>query len=159
MAAHASYVTHDKKARDQMDWTPEFSRRARGFATYAVIRELGTKGIADLINRTSRHAHSIVTRIGELDHTEIVAVPVINQGLVRFLDPNSTDEKDHDNYTEHVISAINKSGEAFFQPTTYKGKRCMRVSVSGWATNEEDVRRTVEAVKEVIINANPSHLK
>ncbi len=150
MSQHASYVVGDKSARDPMYWNPEFSRRARGFATYAVIKELGVKGIEDLIDRTCAHARSIVEQAGRLPHTEIVALPVINQGLLRFLDPSSTSEADHAAYTDKVIKAIDESGEAFFQPVTFKGKRCMRVSVSSWRTNEEDVRRTVEAIRQAV---------
>jgi glutamate/tyrosine decarboxylase-like PLP-dependent enzyme len=147
MGQQASYLTHDSHARDEMDWNPEFSRRARGFATYAVIRELGSSGIADLIDRTCEYASSIVAQVGEMDHAEVVAKPVINQGLLRFMSPAPSSEKDHDDFTEKVIKAINETGEAFFQPTTFKGKRCMRVSVSGWRTNVRDVSRTVAAIK------------
>lgn len=150
MSQPASYLTHKSQSRDQMDWNPEFSRRGRGFATYAVIRELGINGIEALIDRTCQHAHTIVEEAGKLDHVEIVAMPIINQGLLRFHDPNSTSQADHDQYTEEIIHKINVTGEAFFQPTTYKGKRCMRVSVSGWRTNEEDVRRTVEAIRKAL---------
>ncbi|MGB3078781.1 MAG: hypothetical protein WBB31_06860, partial [Saprospiraceae bacterium] len=137
-------------ARDPMYWNPEFSRRARGFATYAVIKELGVKGIDDLIDRSCRHARDIVEQIGQLPHAEIVVMPVINQGLIRFLDPNGKSEKDHSVFTEKIILKINQSGEAFFQPATFKGKRVMRVSVSGWRTSDEDVRRTVTAVKAAL---------
>lgn len=148
---HASYVTQGGEVRDPMNWTPEFSRRARGFATYAVLRELGTKGIDDLISRTCRFAHEIVTGIGSMDHAEIIALPVINQGLLRFKDPVNGND---DEFTEKVIHEINLTGEAFFQPTTYKGKRCMRVSVSGWRTTEEDVQRTIQTVKTVLEKYN-----
>ncbi|HZV69145.1 MAG TPA: aminotransferase class V-fold PLP-dependent enzyme [Saprospiraceae bacterium] len=153
MSQQASYVFGDQTARDPMYWNPEFSRRARGFATYAVIKELGTRGIEELIDRTCRHAHSIVKQAGQLPNTEVISIPIINQGLIRFLDPNSTNEKDHAAFTEKIILAINETGEAFFQPVTFKGKRCMRVSVSGWRTNDEDVRRTVEAIRLVLVSS------
>lgn len=150
LALHASYLTLDKKARDEMDWTPEFSRRARGFATYAAIKELGTQGIEALIDRTCSHAQTIIGEAGQFPNTEIISKPVINQGLLRFLHPSSQTEADHDAFTEKIIKAINETGEAFFQPTTYKGKRCMRVSVSGWRTNDTDVRRTVTAIENAL---------
>ena len=68
-------------------WTPDHSRRARGFATYAAFRELGRAGLRDLIARCCRHARGIVTRIGALPSAQAVCVPQINQGLVQFLDP------------------------------------------------------------------------
>lgn len=154
LALHASYVTSAKQARDQMDWTPEFSRRARGFATYAAIKELGADGITALINRCCSHALTIVQEAGKLQGAEIISLPIINQGLLRFKHPHSSSESDHASHTERVIQEINKTGEAFFQPTTFKGIRCMRVSVSGWRTNDDDVRRTVNAIKKAIENCN-----
>ena len=157
LALHASYITLETKARDEMDWTPEFSRRARGFATYAAIKELGTQGIEALIDRTCTHAQTIIREAGQFPNTEIISEPVINQGLLRFLDPSSQTEEDHDAFTEKVTKAINETGEAFFQPTTYKGKRCMRVSVSGWRTNDTDVKRTLTAIENAL-NASKSKI-
>jgi glutamate/tyrosine decarboxylase-like PLP-dependent enzyme len=141
MSYRAPYLTHAADARDQMDWTPEWSRRARGFATYAAIRQLGRNGLADLIETCCRHAHALVTRIGSLPGAEILWEPVINQGLVGFGDDRRTDE---------VIAAIVATGEAFFGGTTWRGRRAMRVSVCNWQTSEQDVDRAVAAVARVL---------
>ena len=50
MSYHASYLVQQDVARDPLDWNPEFSRRARGFATYAALRELGRTGVRSLWN-------------------------------------------------------------------------------------------------------------
>lgn len=136
MSHRAPYLTHDDSMRDQMDWNPEWSRRARGFSTYAALRELGRNGVAALVDRCCDHARAIVDGIGALPGTEVLWRPSINQGLVRFLD-RPTDE---------VIAAIAATGEAFFSATTWRGMRAMRVSVCNWRTSEEDVRRTINAV-------------
>jgi len=148
MSHRASYLTHDDVARDQIDWNPEWSRRGRGVATYAAIRQLGKQGLAELIERSCQHAYSLVTLIGALPGAELVWEPQINQGLVRFLDtkPDATDA-DHNRRTDSVIAKILESGEAFFSGTTWQGKRCMRVSVCNWQTNDEDVERVVDAVQ------------
>ncbi len=147
----APYITLNADARDEMDWNPEWSRRARGFATYAAIRQLGRQGIADLIERCCHHAHAIVMGIGKLPGAEVVWEPTLNQGLVRFLDPRpGATDKDHDHTTEEVIAAILKSGEAFFGGTTWRGRRAMRVSVCSWQTSEDDVKRVVSAVAKVL---------
>jgi glutamate/tyrosine decarboxylase-like PLP-dependent enzyme len=148
MSHRASYLTHDDVARDQIDWNPEWSRRGRGVATYAAVRQLGKEGLAELIDRTCQHAHSLVTLIGALPGAEMLWEPQINQGLVRFLDtkPDATDA-DHNRRTDSVIAKILESGEAFFSGTTWQGKRCMRVSVCNWQTNGEDVERVVDAVQ------------
>ena len=151
----AEYLIESDKARDQFNWTPELSRRARGYATYAVIRELGAKGIEALVDRLCIHATAIVEGASVLPQVQVLAYPVINQGVLRFLHPtNPKDETLNDKFTEGVIAAINASGEAFFQPSTFRGKRCMRVSVSGWRTSDEDVKRTVASIDEAIKNVS-----
>ncbi len=151
MSHLASYLTHDLIARDQIDWTPEWSHRGRGIATYAAIRQLGKQGVAELIERTCQYTQNLVTHISAFPCTELIWEPIINQGLVRFLSKksNATDV-DHDEFTDKIISDIIKSGEAFFSGTTWQGKRCMRVSVCNWKTNKSDIERAINAVQLVL---------
>lgn len=133
MSYRAPYLVHDRDARDQMDWNPEWSRRGRGFATYAAIRQLGRLGIAEMVDRCCEHARTLVEGIGRLDGAEVLWQPRINQGLVRFLDPRpGAREEDHDRFTDIVIQRVLESGEAFFMGTSWRGGRGTRVSpVSG----------------------------
>ena len=151
MTHRAPYLTHNAAVRDQMDWNPEWSRRARGFSTYAALREMGRNGVAALIDRCCDHALDIVDGIGCLPGTEVLWRPSINQGLVRFVDPAGSD---HDRRTDDVIAAIAATGEAFFSATTWRGMRAMRVSVCNWRTSDDDVRRTVGAVATVLREKN-----
>lgn len=148
MTHRAAYITLHDDARDEMDWNPEWSRRSRGFSTYAALRQLGRDGVAELIERCCRHAHALVMGIGSLPGAEVLWEPTINQGLVRFLDPSS--EQDHDRRTDEVIAAIVAAGEAFFGGTTWRGKRAMRVSVCNWLTSAEDVTRSINSVAQVL---------
>ena len=157
-AAHLAAVSHRESylvqvegVRDQLDWNPDFSRRARGVATYAAIRQLGRSGVADLVERSCRHALALVDGLGALPGVEVAWRPQLNQGLVRFLDPRpGAAPADHDRRTDAVIAAIDAGGEAFFGGTTWRGRRCMRVSVCSWRTTEEDVRRAVAAARLVL---------
>jgi glutamate/tyrosine decarboxylase-like PLP-dependent enzyme len=147
LAHKASYLSHSTIARDQVDWTPEYSRRGRGFATYAAIASLGREGIGDIVARSCGHARAIVQGVAALPGVEVLHMPVINQGLVRFLDATpGAREEDHDRRTEEVTTRVAASGEALFACTTWRAKRCMRVSVSGWQTDESDVERAVRAI-------------
>lgn len=147
MSHHESYLIQQAGARDPVDWNPEFSRRARAFPTYAALRQLGRVGVARLVERCCRHAKTLVTRIGQLPGAEVVATPIINQGLVRFIAPHpGASALDSDRRTDEVISAIDRGGEAFFGGTTWRGRRAMRVSVSSWQTRDEDIDRAVLAV-------------
>jgi glutamate/tyrosine decarboxylase-like PLP-dependent enzyme len=87
MSYRAAYLQHATDARDQIDWNPEWSRRARGFPSYAALRQLGRAGVAALVERCSEHTRALVSGIGKLPGVEILGQPVINQGLLRFLDP------------------------------------------------------------------------
>ncbi len=149
MALSASYIDTDTVVRNPMDWTPEWSRRGRGYALYAALLELGKSGVEALVDRCCLHARTIVEGIGRLPNTEILWRPHLNQGLVRFLDPTpNASEASHDERTIAMIDAINATGEAFFSGTTWQGKRAMRVSVVNWRTNENDVRRAIQAVEQ-----------
>jgi glutamate/tyrosine decarboxylase-like PLP-dependent enzyme len=151
MSHRAAYLTHHEDARDEMDWNPEWSRRSRGFSTYAALRELGRDGVAELVDRCCKHAYDLVVGIGSLAGAELLWEPVINQGLVRFLDPSpAATEQDHDRRTDEVIAAIVAAGEAFFGGTTWRGKRAMRVSVCNWRTSAEDVQRSINSVARVL---------
>jgi glutamate/tyrosine decarboxylase-like PLP-dependent enzyme len=150
MSHRAAYLIHDEDARDQIDWNPEWSRRARGFPTYAALRELGRDGIANLVDRCCSHVQTLVTEVGKLPGVEVLWKPVINQGLLRFLDSSlAATEADHDRRTDEVIAAIDAEGEAFFSGTTWHGRRAMRVSVCNWRTSEADIARAVEAIARV----------
>lgn len=155
MSHRAAYITHDLEARDSIDWNPEWSRRARGFPTYAALRQLGRNGLATMIDRCCRHAHSITMLIAELPGAELLWEPRINQGLVRFLStkPNAN-EKDHERRTDQVIDAIDATGEALFRGTTWRGRRAMRISVCNWQTAESDVQRSVRAIAKVLEELN-----
>ncbi len=88
----------------------------------------------------------LVSRLGSLPGVEVLSEPIINQGLVRFLDPDG----DHDARTDEIINRINEGGEAWFGPTTWRGMRVMRVSLSNFRTTAQDIDRTVEAIKTAL---------
>jgi len=146
MTISAHYLVAGGDARDALDWTPEWTRRARGYPIYAALRELGRDGLASLIERCCDHCMALTLGIGGLAGAELVAAPSLNQGLVRFLAPDG----DHDRRTDATIAAINAEGTAYFSGTTFRGQRAMRISVVNWRTSEADVRRTIKAVERVL---------
>ncbi len=148
---HASYLTHAIDARDQLDWNPDWSRRARGFSTYAALRQLGRGGVASLVERSCAHADRLARGLAALPDAELVSAPIINQALVRFRDRRpGASEADHDRRTDQVIDAINATGEAFFTGSTWRGRRVMRISVCNWRTTEADVARAIAAADLVL---------
>jgi len=121
-------------ARDPVDWTPEFSRRARGFTVYAAIRALGRQGIAELVDRCCGHARRFADGIVTVPGAEVLNDVVLNQVLFRF---------DSDERTATVLQAVQESGVAWMGGTTWAGRSAIRLSVSNWSTSDEDVDRTL----------------
>ena len=137
MTVQAEYLIQDPDAaRDQMDWTPEFSRRARGFTVYAALRALGRKGVAELVESSCARAKQFASEIARLPSCEVLNEVVLNQVLFRFED----DEK-----TDAVLADVQATGEAWMSGTKWDGRSAIRLSVSNWRTSEDDIERTVTA--------------
>lgn len=144
MSVSASYLiqTDSETARDPMDWNPEFSRRARGVSVYATLKALGRTGVEELVTRTCRLARSFADGLVSSGRVELINEVVFNQVLVRWL----ADDGDHDAFNDRVLENVQREGVAFFSGTTYNGMRLMRISVSDWATDDDDVARSIEAL-------------
>ena len=139
MRMTAAYLTSGGEVRDPMDFTPEWSRRARALPVLAALMELGRDGLAAMIERCCDHATAIYDGIARLEGATGIVRPTMNQGLIRF------DAVDGVNISDAVVAAINASGEAFMSGGSWDGERVMRISVCGWNTNANDVARTVAA--------------
>jgi aromatic-L-amino-acid decarboxylase len=153
MTLSTTYLPASSVARDEIDFNPEFSRRARGFAVYAALRQLGRDGVSDLVARLSRFARLLAEGIGHLPGAELVSVSDFNQALVRFPARPGASDAEHDERTNRVIAAINASGEAYFGGVTWRGRRAMRISVCNWRTTEADVERVLAAVEAALATA------
>ncbi len=142
MRSVASYLIQAEGARDSGDWSPEVSRRARGFAVWAALRSLGRSGVADLVDRCCAHARRFASLLEPAPDVEILNQVVLNQVLVRFLDRGG----DHDRRTRAVVERVQRDGTAWLGPTVWHGMAAMRISVSGWSTTSDDVDLAVGAI-------------
>jgi glutamate/tyrosine decarboxylase-like PLP-dependent enzyme len=132
----AAYLVHRAGGpRDPMDWTPEFSRRARGLAVYATLRALGRDGVAELVDRLCACAERFA--IGLAGAGFDVLQQELNQVVVAC---------DSDEATEATLAAVQADGTCYPTGTTWRGRRCIRISVCNWQTTAEDVDRSIEAM-------------
>jgi glutamate/tyrosine decarboxylase-like PLP-dependent enzyme len=145
LSTTADYLTQggDGSPRDAIDWTPGFSRRARGFGVYAALRSLGRQGVADLVDRCCEHARTFAAGLAGVPGCEVVGDVVVNQVLFRFAD---------DDTTTRVLRDVIDSGEAWLSGTTVGGRRAIRLSVSNWRTSGEDVERTLAAFRRAAVS-------
>jgi len=133
MTTAAAYLIQDagaQRVRDEVDWVPEFSRRARGFSVYAALRSLGRSGLVELVERCCDGATRFAERIVELDGVELLNEVVLNQVLFRFASDEQTDD---------VLARVQASGRIWLSGTTWDGRKAIRVSVSNWQTTDEEI--------------------
>jgi glutamate/tyrosine decarboxylase-like PLP-dependent enzyme len=140
MSLTASYLTGQGQpgaVRAPSDYVPESSRRARGFATWAALRQLGRSGVGQLVECCCSNARRFAEQLAAMDGITIANDVVLNQVLVDFGDAERTDQ---------VVERVQRSGECWMGATTWHGRRLMRISVSSWRTTEADVDRSVAAI-------------
>jgi len=140
MGVHAAYLIQDERP-DPFSTVPEFSRRARGFTVWAALRSLGRRGVAQMVERFCAHARRFAAGLAELDGVRVVNDVVFTQVCVSF----GTDDA-----TREVAARLLRDGTAWMTPSTWHGQAVLRISVSNWRTTEEDVDRTLEAVRRVL---------
>ena len=131
LSVTAAYIPQaDGGPREPLDWTPEFSRRARGVAVYATLRALGRNGVAELVDRLCACAERFAAGLAE------AGFEVLGQELnqVVFAGDDAT------------VAAAHADGTCYPSATTWHGRRCIRLSVCNWQTTFEDVDRSVEAL-------------
>jgi len=138
MTVSAAYL-QASDSREPYHYTPEASRRARAIEVWAALRSLGRRGLADMIEGNCRMAGRFADQLRTAGYSILNDV-VLNQVLVSFGDPI---------VTKRVISELQNEGICWCGATKWHGQTAMRISVSGWATTEEDVDQSVAAVLRV----------
>ena len=134
----AAYLNRDA-AREPMYWTPESSRRARSVEVWAALRSLGRRGVAELISRNCRQARRFADGLTAAGY-QILNDVVLNQVLVSF----GADAK-----TTRVIDGLQRDGTCWCGGTVWKNRTAMRISVSSWATSDDDVESSLAAMLRI----------
>jgi glutamate/tyrosine decarboxylase-like PLP-dependent enzyme len=147
MSMSASYLVRSAdEPREPMDWTPESSRRARGFAVYAALRSLGRSGVADLIDRCCRLARRFADRLRQEPAIRILNDVVLNQVLVRVV----LAEGDADAATRDALRRVQEERVCWLGGSHWHGMDAMRISVSNWSTTDEDIDRSADSIVRAV---------
>jgi glutamate/tyrosine decarboxylase-like PLP-dependent enzyme len=136
------YLVADPGQRDNTNYVPESSRRARAVPVYAAIRSLGRRGIAEMIERNCAQARRMAKQLNNIPDTEVLNDVVLNQVLVRL--PGGDDAN------RAAVAAIQRDGTCWLGGTTWNGEYVVRVSISNWATTDEDVDRSAAAIAAAV---------
>lgn len=139
LGTHASYlIADDSGPGDPFEKVPELSRRARGVPVWAALRTLGSEGVAQLVEGLADHAHTLAAKIANIDAAEVLNDVDYTQVCVAFGD---------DRRTRAVIERLIEDGRVWMSGSHWHGRDVLRISVSNWSTDDDDVRWALEAVR------------
>jgi glutamate/tyrosine decarboxylase-like PLP-dependent enzyme len=143
MSVSAAYLVRSPdELREPMDWTPESSRRARGFAVYVALRSLGRRGLEEMLDRCCRLARRFADRLGAEPQLRVLNDVVLNQVLVR-IEPTSGNA---DAATRDALRRVQEERVCWLGGTRWHGMEAIRISVSNWSTTEADVDRSADSI-------------
>jgi glutamate/tyrosine decarboxylase-like PLP-dependent enzyme len=144
LGAHAAYLISDSNPGpgDPLEKVPEFSRRARGVPTWAAIRSLGREGVIALVENMVEMAQMLAREIDLIDGAEVLNDVVYTQVCLSFGD---------DERTRAVTDRIIRSGVTWMSGSRWRGRSVLRISVSNWSTDADDVRTSVEALRRAVL--------
>jgi glutamate/tyrosine decarboxylase-like PLP-dependent enzyme len=135
MSLTAAYLPQGEH-REPSQFCPELSRRSRGIEVWAALYSLGRSGLIDLVERTCNYAGIFAEGLDAAGF-DILNDVVINQVLVSFGSPEETNK---------VIKEIQNDGTCWCGGTVWQGKTAMRISICSWATTEEDIKKSLDAI-------------
>jgi glutamate/tyrosine decarboxylase-like PLP-dependent enzyme len=142
MSLAGPYLVADPGQRDNTNYVPESSRRARAVPIYAAIRSLGRAGVAEMIERNCAQARRMAKQLSNIPGAEVLNDVVLNQVLVRL--PGGDDAN------RAAVAAIQRDGTCWLGGTTWNGEYVVRVSISNWATTDEDVDLSAAAIAAAV---------
>ena len=141
LGVHTSYlVADDHGPGDPHEKVPELSRRARGVPVWAALRSLGRSGTVELVEGLAEAARSLADGMGSIPGAKVLNDVVFTQVCTSF----GTDQR-----TQEITKRLIADGTAWMSGSHWRDRDVLRISVSNWATNAEDVRLSVEAVARV----------
>lgn len=144
MSMHGAYLIQDE-AGDPFEKVPELSRRGRAFTVWAVLRALGRDGVSALVDRMAGHAKAFAEGIAQIDGAVVLNDVAFTQVSATFGD---------DARTREVVRLMLEDGTAWTSGSVWHDQAVLRISVSNWSTTDEDVRRTLAALRASVGKAD-----
>lgn len=141
MSYHGDYLITDENRLESYERVPESSRRARAVPVWAALRSLGRSGIADMVDRFCRHAAALAEGARDIPGAEILNDVDFTQVCLAF----GSDER-----TREIGRRLMADGTVWMSGSHWHGRAVLRISVSNWSTDEDDVARSLEALRRAV---------
>ncbi len=138
MGMHGDYLLRDAAGGDPHERVPELSRRARAVPTWALLRCLGRTGVIALVERLCAHARACADGVATIPGARVLNAVCYTQVCIAF---------DNDERTRAIGDALQADGTAWITGSIWQGRAVLRISVSNWATTDEDVARSLAALR------------
>lgn len=136
MATTAGYLNETPDdGRNPTHYSPEISRRARGFAVWAILQNLGRNGVANLVEGICENTSQLAARLGQIPGIRILHNVVLNQISLVFEDP----ENPNINRTQDVVKAIQNKQRRFVKEAIWNGQTILRISFSSTPKSNFDI--------------------
>jgi glutamate/tyrosine decarboxylase-like PLP-dependent enzyme len=145
LGAQTSYLIKDGEASDPYDLVPEMSRRARGVPVWAALRQLGRSGVIALVDGLVANAQALATGLSALPDVTVLNDVVFTQVSLYF---------GSDDRTRAVTAALIADGAVWMSGSKWQGHDILRISVSNWSTDADDVAFSIEAVRRAMVAAD-----
>jgi glutamate/tyrosine decarboxylase-like PLP-dependent enzyme len=140
LGMHADYLIPDA-AGDPLDKVPEMSRRARGVPVWAALQSLGRTGVAELVDRLVSSAQALAAGVAAIDGVEVLNDVVFTQTCFAVGDAERTGA---------VMRHLLEDGVTWMSGSRWAGRQVIRISVSNWSTDADDIDRAVDAVRRAV---------
>ncbi|MGZ4480143.1 MAG: pyridoxal phosphate-dependent decarboxylase family protein, partial [Nocardioidaceae bacterium] len=144
MSTHGAYLIEDPTG-DPINGVPEMSRRGRGIPVWAVLRSLGRSGVAAMVDRMAASARAFAEGVRDLDGAEVLNDVVFTQVCAAFGD---------DDRTRQVVEAVLADGTTWMSGSRWRDRAVLRIAVSNWSTTEDDVARSLAALRKAAAPAS-----
>jgi glutamate/tyrosine decarboxylase-like PLP-dependent enzyme len=137
MSVHGDYLITDHTQLEPYERVPELSRRARAIPVWATLRSLGRSGVAELVDGLCERARALAEGVRLIPGVDVLNDVVFTQVCLAM----GSDER-----TREDGRRLMDAGTVWMTGSRWRGRDVLRISVSNWSTDDEDVERCLGAL-------------
>jgi glutamate/tyrosine decarboxylase-like PLP-dependent enzyme len=142
LGTQTAYLIRDPSdVSEPFDLVPEMSRRARGVPVWAALRQLGRSGVIDLVDRLVENARALADGLSRLESVSVCNDVVFTQVCLTA---------GSDELTRAVTQCLIDEGAVWMSGSRWQGRDVLRISVSNWSTDADDVAFSIAAVERAM---------
>ena len=104
---------------------------------WAALRSVGLSGVAALVDRREGNARALAAGISQIDGTEVLNTQVCGSFGA-------------DSRTEAVFRELIAEGAVWMSGSRWRDRAVLRISVSNWSTDDQDVATSLEDVPRAV---------